>query len=630
MVDSETLARLPMDAGVYLFYDERDVVIYVGKAKNLRARVRQYFRANGDDRFFVAAGLLSAAAVRVETMVVPGEKEALLLENHLIKQHQPRFNIKLRDDKQYLVMRLSPAREGSLRTRFPRVEVVRHIAPDEASYYGPYHSATSARETLRVLNRHFQLRTCTDHVLEHRGRPCLQYQIKRCPAPCALPIESASYMEQLADVDLFLRGRDRQLLARLAERMQQRVHEERFEDAARLRDSIADVKRTISRQVVVQDSEVDQDVWGIARRADVAVMAVLFVRSGKLIGRRVFHQRREERASTAVLGDLLQQYYAGGAVIPSEVLVPCELEAAQGMEAWLTEQAKGRVSLRLPQRGTRHELLTMAEKNADAELAQRHEEHELAELLHDRLRLTKVPRRIECFDIAHHQGDDTVASMVVFVDGEPVRAAYRRFVVRTVANDDFGAMREILRRRAARLGQAGWEQPDLIVIDGGKGQLAMALVALRDLGVAVGSPDGVDVVSLAKERAARAVVDRVFVPGIKDAINLRANTPELFVLARLRDEAHRFANTFHRERRSRRVISSALDDAPGIGPKRRAKLLSTFGSVAALQRADAVAVAKIGGVSLAVARAVLAHVAGVDVAHSLDTSRSDDGDEDDG
>lgn len=619
---ADLLDRIPTDPGVYLMKDAAGRVIYVGKAKNLRARVRQYFRPGADARFFVAAGFLGKLLADVETVVVTDEKEALLLENHLIKRHQPRFNVKLRDDKQYLVLRVLPpdrAPDAAPARQFPRVEVARNIRADGARYFGPYHSATSCRETLRVLNRHFQLRTCTDHVLEHRGRVCLQYQIQRCPGPCARPVAPAAYAEQVDDVILFLEGKDRELLTRLRERMATRAAAEDYEVAARLRDSIAAVERTVSRQHVVQEDLVDQDVFGVHREGDRAELAVLFVRAGKLVGKRSFAQRDQELAAAELVAAFVQQYYATGTFIPDEVVVPVEPPDAAVLAEWLGAARGRRVRLVWPQRGTRVRLLELATKNAERAMTSRRDrgadvEAALAKL-QARLGLRRPPARIECFDIAHVQGTETVASMVTFVDGAPARARYRTFKIRTSTNDDFASMYEVLSRRFKRARTAAaddpWAPPDLLVVDGGKGQLAMAVAALTDLGVALDREDGMDVIALAKERelAAGDAPDRVYVRGVKEPVALRANTAELFLLARLRDEAHRFANTFHRERRGKAALRSALDDVPGIGKTRKAALLRHFGSVAAIAAASVDELARAPGMTRAAAAAVKAHLA---------------------
>jgi excinuclease ABC subunit C len=626
-ITDEVLDRVPADPGVYLFKDAAGGVIYVGKAINLRARVRQYFKG-GDERLFVAAGFLARAADDVETIVVPSEKEALLLENHLIKQHHPRFNVKLRDDKQYLVLRLMPPAPAPPRADgvkpdrrvFPRVEVVRNIRDDGARYWGPYHSATSARETLRLLNRHFQLRTCTDHVLENRGRVCLQYQIKRCTGPCAMPVEPAAYKEQVDDVALFLGGKTDLLVERLRARMAAKADGEDFEAAAALRDSIAAVERTLARQHVVQDDFVDQDVWGLYREGDVVDVACLFVRAGKLVGRRTFHAREQERPDHEVLADFVQQYYATETFVPDEVMLSWPVEGATALGDWLSAMRGRRVAVTLPQRGTRARLVELADKNAAAAAASRRgreEDQEAAiKKLQERLSLRRVPKRIECFDIAHIQGAETVASMVTFVDGLPARALYRKFRVRSVANDDFAAMYEVLGRRFKRaLGSGGddvgWAMPDLVVIDGGKGQLASALAAIGDAGVPLDGDRALDVIGLAKERelASGAAPDRVYLRHAKEAVQLRANSAELFMLARIRDEAHRFANTFHRDRRSKVALTSELDGIAGIGPTRRKQLLRHFGSVRSIRAANVDELTSAPGMNRRAAEAVAAYFA---------------------
>jgi excinuclease ABC subunit C len=622
VITGDVLDRIPTEPGVYLFKDARGTVIYVGKAKNLRVRVRQYFRDGGDERLFVAAGFLGRAAADVETIVVTVEKEALLLENHLIKKHQPRFNVKLRDDKQYLVLRLldpvPSAPDAAKRDVFPRVEVVRNIRDDKANYFGPYHSATSARQTLRTLNRHFQLRTCTDHVLETRGRPCLQYQIKRCSGPCAIDVAPAHYAEQVEDVKMFLAGKDGELLSRLRSRMASRAEAEDFEVAAALRDSIAAVERALTRQDVVQEEFVDQDVWGLHREADVVEVVVLFIRAGKLVGRRTFQQKDQELPDADVIAEHVQAYYATGTFIPDEVVVGVNLEAGEVLVEWLSAARGKRVKLVEPRRGTRARLVDLADRNAAASAASRRtaggDVDAMLAKVAERLSLPRPPLRIECFDIAHIQGTETVASMVTFVDGVPARSLYRKFKIRSVANDDFAAMYEVLTRRFKRTtGEVdpAWARPDLLVIDGGKGQLAMAVAALTDLGVPLGGETGVEIIGLAKERELEAgsAPDRIYRRTVKDSIPLRANSPELFVLARIRDEAHRFANTFHRDRRSKRTLRSELDSIPGIGEGRRLKLLKHFGSVRAVRLATIDELAKAPGMTRKAAEAIAKYFA---------------------
>ncbi len=630
MIGEDVLERIPTDAGVYLFKDKTGEVIYVGKAQSLRTRVRQYFRPGGDERFFVAAGFLNREAAEVETIVVSSAKEALLLENHLIKRHHPKFNVKLRDDKQYLVLRLLDPQPptGQKRDVFPRVEVVRNIRDDGANYFGPYHSATSARETLRTLNRHFQLRTCTDHVLETRGRPCLQYQIKRCSGPCAIEVAPEAYAEQVTDVKMFLAGKNAELVQRLRDRMAARAEVEDFEVAAALRDSIAAVERTLARQHIVQDEFVDQDVWGLYREADTVEVVVLFVRGGKLVGRRAFQQKGQELPDAAVIAEYVQQYYATGTLIPDEVVVGVELELVEALVEWLSQLRGKKTKLVEPRRGIRARLVELADRNAAASATSRRSKDADTEALlgkvADRLSLPRPPKRIECFDIAHIQGSETVASMVTFVDGVPARGLYRKFKVRSVDNNDFAAMYEVLTRRFKRANDdPAWAWPDLLVIDGGKGQLGMAVTALSDLHVPLGG-SGVEIIGLAKERDLEAgtAPDRVYRRNVKDSIALRSNSPELYVLARIRDEAHRFANTFHRDRRSKQTLRSELDTIPGIGATRRQRLLKHFGSVRAIRQASVDDLAKAPGMNRKVAEAIAKYFA--DVAAAMPDAQYED------
>ncbi len=603
-MDEDSLARIPTSPGVYLMKDKKGRVIYVGKAKDLRARVRSYFRG-GDERPFVVLGHLGRLIGDIETVVVNNEKEALLLENNLIKQHQPRFNVKLTDDKNYLVLRIDP------RKAWPRVEVGRRIADDGTKYFGPYHSATSARETLRVINRHFQLRTCTDHVLANRARPCILHQIKRCPAPCVLPVAPEAYMEQVEDACLFLAGRKDELLPRLRERMKEAAGHQAYEHAAQLRDQIQAVEKTLIRQTVVSTDMVDQDVVGMYRKGDVVEVAVLFMRAGKLLGRRTFQLKDQEFPDPEVVRDFVRGYYDLGSFIPDEVLLPVEIEDQEAFAEWLTGVRGRRVEVRTPQRGAKAKLIDLAEKNAAASAAARKgkegDVQTALDKLQARLALVRFPRRIECFDIAHIQGTQTVASMVVFEGGEPARAHYRTFKVRSVANDDFAAMYEVLARRFRRARAAiegidpdenEWAEPDLLVVDGGKGQLGSALAALRDVTWPTTGEHVFDVVALAKDP------DRVFLKNIKDPMVLRENSTELFLLARVRDEAHRFANEFHQRQRKKRTIRSLLEDIPGVGPKRRRELLRHFGSLKKIRAASVDEIAGAPGMTRSAAEAV--------------------------
>jgi excinuclease ABC subunit C len=615
------LEQLPREPGVYLLKDAQGVVLYVGKAKSLFSRVRSYFTRSGDNRAFVP--LLEGRVDEVETIVTSNEKEALLLENTLIKQHRPRFNVMLRDDKSYLVLRLDP------RAAYPRLEVTRRIRDDGARYFGPYHSASDCRQTLRLVNRHFQLRTCSDRTLTARKRPCLQHPIERCLAPCVLEVDPAQYARQVEDVTLFLRGQRDELLRSLEDRMERAAAALDFERAARLRDQIAALRSTLQGQQAVSDTLSDQDIIGFHREADRVVLVVLVVREGKIVGRRPFALTEQEFPDEEVLSAFVSRYYDGGGEVPREVLVPLLLDDAVAKGEWLSDLRGAPVKVLAPRRGRRRQLLELASRNARSTFLSRGREaadvEETLNKLKRRLRLNRLPRRIECYDVSSIQGQVVVASMVLMVDGVPDPSGYRRFKITSRATDDFAAMYEVLSRRLRRAAEARWLLPDLLVVDGGKAQLSMALAALRDQGIAT-REDAPDVVALAKERqdsdgdsgepsrpgaeprAAEAQAtdrpDRVYLPHVKDPVRLRPNTVELFLLARLRDEAHRFAIAYHRKLRGRQALRSGLDEIPGIGPRRRQSLLRTLGSLKRIREASAEELAAVPGMNARAAETV--------------------------
>ena len=598
----EVLNHLPREPGVYLLKGKRGEILYVGKATDLRARVRSYFLpSTSDGRPFIPS--LQTLVLDVETLVTRNVKEALLLENTLIKKHLPRLNVKLRDDKSYLVLRLDPG------ARFPRLEVKRslRIKDDGARYFGPYHSAVSCRQTLRLVNRHFQLRTCTDRTLNSRSRPCLQYQIQRCLAPCVLEVDEEIYDGQVQDVSLFLRGKGEQLVEDLQRRMAAAAQELEFERAARLRDQIAALQGALMGQQVVGEDRVDRDVFGFFRQGDRLDVVLLTIRQGKLTGRRPFSLSGQEFPDEEVLAALVSRYYDRGEEVPRQLLLPLELEDAPARRQWLAELRGGAVDIIVPQRGTKARLLELATRNARSNFeSRRRREQDMAETLaklERRLRLSRTPRRMECYDISHLQQRSVVASMVVLLDGEPAPAEYRKFKINAPEKDDFAAMYEVLSRRLrrAREGDPGWELPDLLLVDGGKAQLSMAAAALHDIGLPPGAQPP-DLVALAKERPGPDAQgeerpDRVFRPGVKDPVKLRPNTAELFLLAKARDEAHRFAVTYHKALRRRRTLRSGLEDIPGIGPKRRRTLLKELGSLKRVQAATVEELAAVPGMT---------------------------------
>jgi len=651
----QRLAELPQSPGCYLMRDHAGVVIYVGKAINLRARVRSYFN-HSDPRAFVQR--LDEILADVEVLLTRTEKEALLLENELIKQHKPRFNVMLRDDKNFISLRLD------VRQPYPRLEVVRRTKKDGARYFGPYASASAIRETLRVVNRHFQLRTCSDTVMRNRQRPCLQYQIHRCPGPCVLEVPREDYARSVSDVGMFLSGRADELTVALRDRMKTAARELRFEHAAVLRDQLQAMERSLEKQRAVSTDGLDQDAVALHREGPLLVVQLFFVRNGRLSGGRHFPFKGQEFPDDELLGQFLAQYYGSGAFIPREVLLPLELDDAAAHAEWLTELKGEKVAVLAPQRGDRVRLVEMARENAahnfrEWRRGEASTDETLARLM-GKLRLRRMPRRIECYDNSHLQGTLAVGSCVAFTDGEPDKGRYRHFKVRSAAgDDDFRMMQEVLTRRLTR-GATEDDLPDLIVVDGGKGQLGVAQAVLKDLGLT----ERVELCSLAKARvvdderlfAARQGFEveqfkvessgaanedellqaadtaepsteevsvpregrsrnpgrwkkdrveqspeRVFLPGQKNPIVLRANSAELFLLQRLRDEAHRFAIGFQRRLRRSTHLRSLLREAPGVGEGRQKQLLRHFGSLRRVREASVEELAAVDGMPRRVA-----------------------------
>lgn len=585
----EQAAALPPTAGVYLFKDRSGDVLYVGKAINLRARVRQYLQG-ADERFMVR--YLVAAARSVEVVPVHSEKEALILENELIKQHRPRYNTKLRDDKNFLHIRVDP------RLPWPRFTLVRRIQDDGARYFGPYASATNARRTLQFIQRNFPLRTCTDSVLHSRRRPCILHQMHRCVAPCVQLCTEQAYADVLHDAMLFLGGRDRELMGRLERRMAEHAELERYEDAARARDLLKSLRSSLDRQSVVDVRLGDRDVWGLYREGDRGVAACVPVRSGRMLEPRLFPFEGEIGEAADLLSAFLNTFYESG-MVPPEVLVPTALPDVAAVEEVLTERRGSRVTIAVPQRGEKVRVLEIAEEAAKTRFATTNSEGDriarALEGLAEVCGLDVPPWRIECFDNSNLLGEDPVASCVVFIEGRPARAEYRRYKVKTVVGaDDFATMREILTRRLRRATTEG-SFPDLIVVDGGRGQLSAAEAVLAELGL-----EDLAVIGLAKpkterRRGDRDAVDKIVLRGVAEPVILAENHPTLRMLQHIRDEAHRTAIGFHRKTRSRSKLHSALEDLPGVGPARRQALLKHFGSMTDVRAASPEQLAEVPG-----------------------------------
>ena len=602
----ERLATIPPAPGVYLLRDRHGKVIYVGKAKSLRARVRMYFRG-GDGRLQVP--FLVERVADLETLVTRNEKEALILENNLIKQYKPRYNVRLKDDKSYVSVKVTVEDE------WPRVYVTRKIRKDRSRYFGPFHSASAVRESLDAIRKIFPLRNCSDTVFRNRSRPCLEHQIKRCPGPCCLKVDSTGYAESLRATVLFLEGRNEQLVKDLQEQMGAASGDMRFEEAARLRDQIRALEKTVQPQEMVSHFGADQDVFGLYREGGFIEIQVLGVRGGKLTTSCAYSLDDREFPDDHVVAEVLGQFYSRGRFVPDEVLVPVDLEDREARGAYLSELRGKKVTVSRPSRGEKVRLIEMAAENArHGFLARRNTDEKRARMLEElqkRLELRSAPKRIECFDISNFQGREIVGSMVVFDEGEPDKDRYRRYRIKSLAGqDDFASLHEVLTRRFRRAFETG-EFPDLLVIDGGKGQLSVATRVLAELGITQ-----LDVASLAKDRVERNMrqreirhsEERVFLPNRKNPVVLPRNSTALFLLQRVRDEAHRFAITYHRELRKKEGLRSALDEIPGVGEARRKRLLRAFGSVRKLAGAGVEEIARVPGIGPLQAERIVEHL----------------------
>lgn len=592
-------ANLPTAPGVYLFKDGRQRVLYVGKAVNLRSRVRQYL-AGHDSRTMVP--FLVRAAKGVECIRTLTEKEALLLENSLIKKHRPRYNTKLRDDTNFLHLRLD------LKHKWPRYRLVRRIKDDGAKYFGPYHSASKARATLEFLQRAFPLRTCTDAVLKSRKRPCLLHQMDRCVAPCVDRVTREEY-RQLADqsTDL-LAGRTPKAIASLRSRMLTASEEEQFEKAARIRDLIRSIEASVERQHVIDTKLGDRDLWGLYREGDRGAVAILPVRNGVMGEPRTSILDPLVGSDAEVLSTLLNTTYRDDVPIPSEIGLNTDLPDREALVEVLSERRGKKVQIRTPKRGKKARLLGLALENAriywlaqtDEEARHRNAMSSLAEALE----LPEPPRRIECFDNSNLQGTHPVAAMSVFIHGKPDRREYRRYKVKTVTgSDDYATMREILERRFRRAIDED-NHPDLLLVDGGKGQLGVAMAVLEDLGLFEQAVAGIAKPRTERRRGDRQATDKIVLPHRKEPLKLGRNHPGLRILQHIRDEAHNHAVRYHRKVRGRSNLVSVLEGIPGVGPSRRKALLRGIGSAERVASAEVHELAAVDGIGPTMAQQI--------------------------
>ena len=579
------LKKYPQSPGVYQMFGKNDEILYVGKAKQLRNRLRSYFSTTGDGRLHIP--LLMEKVQRIEVIITDTEKEALLLENNLIKKHRPRYNIELRDDKTYISVRID------LTDPFPLLQVVRQVKNDGARYFGPYSSASAIRKTLKEIYRIFPLRHYSMERCRKRGRPCLFYQIGQCSAPCHGKINQQDYRHLVHGVIQLLEGRESEVIVGLQQRMKQAAEALCFEDAARFRDQILSIEKSVERQKVIAYGGGNQDVIGIHQDGGEVEVTLLFIRQGKLIGRRSY-SLEWKLDLPELLSCFLQEYYSHEVILPDQLLLPFSVEGADLLGEWLSEKRGGKVRLLAPQRGEKKRLCQLAQRNACESYRQRGERRQAREQLLEGLQvkfhLSYLPRRIECFDISNVQGNQAVGSMAVLFNGEPASAEYRRFKIKTVTGpDDYASLREVLRRRLQR-GVDEQKLPDMILVDGGKGQLGVLMTVLDEFNLSV----KIGAVGIAKSRVLANVrgkvversEERFFLPGRKNPLGFRSGSASLFLLERLRDEAHRFAITYHRKLRSKASLRSSLEDIPGVGPVRHKALLKHFGSLKRIRAAS--------------------------------------------
>lgn len=636
------IKSLPKAPGVYQFKDEKGNVLYVGKARNLRQRVKQYFlKSSSDSRFFIST--IRKNAVSVETITTSDEGEALILENNLIKQLRPRYNIRLRDDKDYLCLRVD------LRSRWPRFELVRRPVHDGARYFGPYHSGLYAKDLYKFLGRHFMLRTCRDSVFKARTRPCLRHQIGRCMAPCTLPVDRDAYVKSVKDAIMVLEGKTEELKARLEDGMIEKSRGMDYETAARIRDLMFAIDSLDAKQRVVDMRRVDTDVIGFSREMGRTVIVLMFVRGGKVIGVTGKKFSRIGSSDEETLQSFVFQYYMRDHYIPREILLPMEIPDMKILRQLILKEREERVGIQAPRRGKGRELVKMAVENAARSLVEWEKMEDAAgsrlTYIAGRLHLPVVPETIECIDISHTSGKEVAGSIVVMEEGEFVKSRYRRFKVKAdTRGDDFMAMREVLSRRFLRgvKKEKSWRLPELLLIDGGKGHLNLAMLLKKEFDI-----QGMSIAAIAKDRMReeKSIIrhrvrekilkeergegqapsegygapsrgktpggfDTIYVEGQKDGVPATRSTP-LGLLVKIRDEAHRFAIGYHRKLRGKKGASSQLLDIKGVGPAVVTRLYENFKGPEDIRRAAEEEIAQKARISLKLAKAIKKKLGGM-------------------
>ena len=609
------LATLPDKPGCYLMKDADGTIIYVGKAINLKNRVRSYFQQSSDHTYKTRQMVRKIRDI--EWIVVASELEALILEMNLIKLHRPFYNVRLKDDKRYPYIKVHWA------DPFPKLSVTRNMIDDGSRYFGPYTSVWAVHQTLDILRKIFPYLTCAREITGKDERACLYYDIKLCSAPCIGAVNQEEYRQMIDDLCRFLEGRTDPIMTRLKEAMAQASESLNYEKAAIYRDQIEAIERVVERQKIISDERNDSDVIAMARSKGEACVQVFFIRSGKLIGREYFIlEGTEAEENSEILEEFVKQYYSQAAYVPNKVMLPQEIEEARIIKEWLNTRRGGeKVQLTIPKRGQDKELIEMAAENARETLksleirwkADKDRQHQALAEIQSVLGMQEVPNRIECYDISNTQGTASVGSMVVFEQGVPAKKNYRRFNIRSVSKpDDFASMREVLKRRFTRYVTEQQEKekpgykpdlafsllPDLLIVDGGKGQLRQAIETIEEFDL----QDQFTVVGLAKQE------EELFLPGKSDSVRLDDHSQGFYLIQRIRDEAHRFAITAHRNQRGKIGLASRLDAIPGVGPARRKELINRFGSIEGILAASVEEISQIKGVSKEMAQAIKAQL----------------------
>jgi excinuclease ABC subunit C len=589
--NKEKVKSIPQSTGVYLLKDAKGRSIYIGKAKNLRSRIRSYLKEREGGQRPQIVSLMKEVA-DVDYFVTRNEREALILESSLIKQKKPRYNIRLKDDKNYLSLRLDP------RETFPRLSLTRRVLKDGAIYYGPFASADALKKAKRLIHRIFPLRDCNDEKFKrHAARPCLNYYMGLCLGPCAGKSGEEGYQDVVKQARMFLKGEKKRIIKLLSDSMKKASSEMRYEDAANYRDQIRLLEKNLDNQMFVTPSVKDKDVVGFYREGRQVEFSILFFRGGSLVDRAYYSFKNAAGEDQEVLEEFLSRFYGGNRFVPKEIVIPLSVERAQAIAVWLSQKQGSKVRINVPERGVKVKEVELANRNSlesfQRKYAEELKEIGLLERIKSSLHLTRLPAAIECFDISNTQGATAVASMVKFENGVPAKESYKRFKIKNVQGpNDYASMYEVLSRRMARAEQDGWEIPDLILIDGGKGQLNIVQQVLNEIGYL----EKVNLASIAKGRE-EGESDKIYIYGRKNPIMFSKSSEALFLLMRIRDEAHRFAIAHHKKLRGKRALVSELDGVPGIGIKRKKELIKRFGTISKIRESTVDEIASVPGLN---------------------------------